>query len=463
MDMSVDDKNEAIGGRYQVERVLGEGALGRTMLACDGERGGRRVAIKELLPSRLKRWKDLDLFHRECRTLQGLEHPGIPSYLDDFVIEDPEGRAPPRLFLVQEFVDGKSLQDHLDEGRVFDEMEVRDIARQTLIVLRYLHGLNPPAIHRDLKPANLMMRPDNSVVLIDFGAVREAVTADGIGSTIVGTFGYMPPEQYTGKSVPATDLFALGATCVQLLSGRPPSDLFEGLHHFKIPDDLPVTLGFENVLMKLTHPEVASRYASASDVLQDLVHGFLMVRKEKLTGDLPIPHRIIAAPRYFPGFVLRDAYTGRGHLTTVVLVVLGLFLTLGFPLAVAFLGQWVWLAPAIGLLLFAGALGWPAARKSWNEIGVYRRGTYALGEITGRFLSSTSMAVANLTYRYRVGNGFRHGCIATSDSSYLDLGPGDPVGVVYLDDEPEEHVLYAVPAEWSRVQQESVRQLKTHP
>lgn len=442
---------EILKEQYEVQKVLGEGALGRTMLAIDLKNSRNLVAIKELLPSRMKRWKDLDLFHRECKTLQGLSHSGIPSYFEDFVI-DSDAETPPRLFLVQEFVQGKSLQDLLDEGETFNEERVRDIVRQVLAILDYLHTRNPPVIHRDIKPSNLMLSSEGKVSLIDFGAVRESVTFDGVGSTIVGTFGYMPPEQYAGKSVPGTDLFALGATCVQLLTGKPPTDLLEGIHQFKIPADLPITLGFENILLRLTEPEVDRRFSSASEVLKELDTGFLMVAKAEILGSLPIPHAIRPAPRPFPGFFLRDAYLGQSHLTVLLLSSFGVLLTATFPVVVLSSGQ-----PEFALLgafatMIAGMMAATVTRKARREIDVYRRGIYALGEVTGVFLSTSVDHATNLTYRYRVGQEFEHGSLSTVDSDYQKLTPGDPIGVIYLADEPSEHVMYAVPTKWSKEQ-----------
>lgn len=447
---------EILKDRYEVQSVLGEGALGRTMFAHDLTRQNAPVAIKELLPSRMKRWKDLDMFHRECSTLQALSHPGIPEYFEDFVIEG-EGDAPPRLFLVQEFVEGKSLQDRLDAGETFDEVRTRELLTQLLKILDYLHTLNPPVIHRDIKPANLMLKPDGQLVLIDFGAVREAITFDGVGSTIVGTFGYMPPEQYAGKSVAATDLFAVGATCVQLLTGKPPSELFEGLHQFKIPADLPVTLGFEHILLKLTEPELERRFQAATDVLEQLELKFLMVPKAEVVGELPIPHEIRPAPRPYPGFFLRDAYHGRSHLSVILMCALGVILTAIFPVVVLVTGQPAFAVLGGFALVICVAMAVNVTRKARNEIDVYRRGDYALGEITGTFWSNNSDNT-NLTYRYRVGNGFRHGYVSTTDKVYAVLTPGDPIGVIYLPENPTEHVMYAVPKAWARKQNVVVQQ-----
>ncbi|MBA2662528.1 MAG: serine/threonine protein kinase [Bradymonadaceae bacterium] len=459
-DVAAKQPLETLKGVYSVEQVLGEGALGRTYLASDNSRGGAKVAIKELLPSRMKRWKDYELFHRECSMLRSLNHPGIPSYFEDFIVESDDPSVPARLFLVQRFVDGRSLQDRLDDGEVFSEERVRDVAVQALEILCYLHGLNPKVIHRDIKPSNLMLTPGGKVILIDFGAVREAVTADGLGSTIVGTFGYMPPEQYAGQSVAATDLFALGATCVQLLTGREPGELFEGLHTFRIPDDLPVTLGFERILLGMTEPEVSRRFQSAQEVLDELAFGFLMVPKDAITGKLPIPNEIRPAPRPMPGFQLRDAYHGRSHLSVLLVGGVGATLTLVFPITAIWLGSGA--LSILGFFLVAATL-WSAGMVSLRariEIDAYRRGIYTLGEVTGRFLSASSgVEFTHMTYRYRAGSGFLYGSVSTRDRAYRTLSPGDPVGVIYLSEEPDEHVMYAVPAEWAKRQTVGLRQL----
>jgi hypothetical protein len=439
-----------VRGRYELRRVLGEGALGRTYLAYNRSIF-ELVAIKELLPSRMKRWKDFDLFARECATLRSLEHPGIPRYVEDFIIED-EGGVASRLFLVQEFVEGEDLQEMLDRGHKFSEDEVREIALQVLNILDYLHHSTPPVIHRDIKPANLMMTAEGKVKLIDFGAVREAITADGMGSTVVGTFGYMPPEQYAGASSAGTDLFALGATCVQLLSGRAPGELFEGLHTFQLPEELEVSLGLEQILLKMTEAEVERRYQSAREVVMDLRSRFLMTSRAAVRSALPIPRELRPAPRPWPGFHLRDARLGWSHTGIIGLTLLGAAVSVLFPFVVLFIGQGAWAALGAFVSVCTCAMASAVSRHAREEVEVYRRGQYTLGEVTGRFLSSSNDAGVHLTYRYKVEGGFAHGSIATGDAAYQALSVGDPLGVLYMPDAPARHILYAVPAAWARQQ-----------
>jgi serine/threonine protein kinase len=198
--------------RYRRLESLGRGGQGHTFVAIDSDTG-QRVALKEI-SLKQSDWKTFDLFERECQVLRALDHSGIPRYLDAFAVED-EGRY----VLVMELVEGSSLQQQLDEHHLFSEGELFLVLHQTLDILEYLHGLHPAVIHRDVKPANLVRRPDNRLALVDFGGVRRALAPEG-GSTVIGTFGYMAPEQLHGEANPATDIYGLGATLAALACGK---------------------------------------------------------------------------------------------------------------------------------------------------------------------------------------------------------------------------------------------------
>ncbi len=144
--------------------------------------------------------------------LGGLRHHGVPELFEFFELDAGLGKGL-ELYLAMEWIDGVSLQARLEEGPRLDPTEVMQLASDVLDVLIYLHGRSPPVFHRDIKPSNIVIRTDGTPVLIDFGGVCDGWRkASDSGDTIVGTTGYMPPEQYMGQVGPWSDLYALGAT-----------------------------------------------------------------------------------------------------------------------------------------------------------------------------------------------------------------------------------------------------------
>jgi serine/threonine protein kinase len=203
-------------GRYRVARVLGEGAQATTFDATDTTTG-RAVAIKRFRVRGAKSWKEVELAEREAKVLAHLAHAGLPRYIEHF---EEAGE----LFLVTEKIPGQSLAALRARGVTFGERDVLRFLNDAAATLGYLHGRAPPIVHRDIKPSNVVRRPDGSYVLIDFGAVRDRMKPEG-GSTVVGTFGYMAPEQFQGRAMPTSDVYAVGATALTLLTGREPEDL----------------------------------------------------------------------------------------------------------------------------------------------------------------------------------------------------------------------------------------------
>jgi hypothetical protein len=203
-------------GRFVVLGLLGEGSQGRTFDGVD-KKEGRAVAIKRFDVRGARSWKDVELAEREASVLQSLSHPMLPKYVDRF---EEEGA----LYLVMEKIEGESLASLKARGQTLSEGEIDRLLHDASEVLDYLHGRSPPVIHRDLKPGNVIRRPDGSFAFVDFGAVRAKLAPKG-GSTVVGTFGYMAPEQFQGRALPASDIYAIGATAISMLTGSEPEDL----------------------------------------------------------------------------------------------------------------------------------------------------------------------------------------------------------------------------------------------
>jgi serine/threonine protein kinase len=203
-------------GRYVVLGSLGAGSQGETLDAVD-KREGRPVAIKRFALRSAKSWKDVELAEREATVLAALNHPGLPRYIAHF---EEDGA----LYLVMEKIEGETLAARRKRGQTLSHEQVVRFLSDAAACLRYLHGHAPPIVHRDIKPGNVILRPDGSYCVVDFGSVRDRLKPEG-GSTVVGTFGYMAPEQFQGRSAPGSDVYAVAATALSLLTGREPEDL----------------------------------------------------------------------------------------------------------------------------------------------------------------------------------------------------------------------------------------------
>lgn len=251
-------------GDYRVLRVVHQSARGRLYLAEGPD--GQKVALKELVFATVPDVETIEAFEREAAVLRQLEHDRIPRFVGSF--RAGQG-VHTRLYLAQTYVEGHSLAQRLDAHR-FDEAEARVIARQVLEVLAFLHGRSPRVLHRDLKPSNLVQRPDGSIALVDFGASRDLAASVTHGSTLVGTFGYMPPEQLGGTVSPSSDLYALGATLVHLLSRRPPGELLDPSMGLAFEKAINVSPHFSRFLGRLTQRDPAQRFQSAAEALTAL-------------------------------------------------------------------------------------------------------------------------------------------------------------------------------------------------
>ena len=254
---------------YQIEKELGQGGFATSWLARD-TRNQQLCVLKKINLAQMDTWKSLELFERECKTLKHLKHPGIPHFIDAWSHEGNNEQAPEAV-LVQEYIPGKNLEQWLEDGRRFSEAEALELALQMCEILSYLHGFSPPVIHRDIKPGNVILDDKQRLFLIDFGAVKQTLSSQSQSVTLIGTFGYMPLEQMEGRSLPASDLYSLGATLVFLLSGRTPAELER--KNLKL-DFRPHTLlsnKFNQILDTLLEPDLSKRYSNVAELQADLL------------------------------------------------------------------------------------------------------------------------------------------------------------------------------------------------
>ena len=247
-----------IDERYKVLNIIGRGGMSIVYLAMN-EKVNKQWAVKEVIKND---YKDFEVDKKEIEMMKKLKHRNLPSIVD--VIEKENS-----LLIVMDYIEGRSLDVILAEQGAQPEKIVIDWAKQLCEALGYLHGQTPPIIYRDMKPANVMLKPDGTLMLIDFGAARE-YNPQNIKDTIsLGTRGYAAPEQYRedGQSDVRTDIYCLGVMLFQLLTGENP-------HGLRPIRDLKQELsaGLESIVLKCTQIKKEDRYQSIPELLYALEH-----------------------------------------------------------------------------------------------------------------------------------------------------------------------------------------------
>jgi serine/threonine protein kinase len=257
--------------RYQAVKPLGRGGFARTYLAIDHQ-DGQSCLVKQLAYRGEGAWLQQNaahLFRQEAKQLEQLAgHPQIPQLIEQFS-EDTS------LYLVLAYIQGQDLKQELQQQGLFSDRKICSLLLELLPILEFIHARQ--VIHGDIKPENLLRTHTKKLVLIDFGIACLA-TAGAASQRItgLGSPGYAAPEQMEqGKILPASDLFSLGATCVQLLTGQPPAELWAKHSYIWVKDwpqslSKPVSPQLTQVLDRMLHPNLSQRYASAAEALHDI-------------------------------------------------------------------------------------------------------------------------------------------------------------------------------------------------
>ncbi|MFN6531299.1 serine/threonine-protein kinase [Nostoc sp. ChiSLP03a] len=257
--------------RYRAIKPIGQGGFGKTFLAVDEDKPSKpRCVIKQFYPqsqgtSTLA--KAVELFNQEAVQLDELgKHPQIPELLAYFTQEN-------RQYLVQEFIDGQNLAQELAHRGAFSEIEIWQLLNDLLPVLQFCHARH--VIHRDIKPENIILREsDRKLVLVDFGAAKSATGAalNKTGTTI-GSPEYVAPEQMRGRAIFASDIYSLGATCINLLTVRSPFDSYDTNNDTWVWQQYlktPVRNELSRILNKMLESIPIRRYQTVDEVLKDL-------------------------------------------------------------------------------------------------------------------------------------------------------------------------------------------------
>ena len=350
--------------RYELKTELSRKAGRRTYRAID-KQTDLEVIVKVLLFGPEFKWEALRLFEREIEVLRSLDHPTIPKYLDSFDVEMTKAKG---FGLVQTNISALSLEESVQRGRVFSESDIREIGRSLLETLIYLHRMSPPVIHRDIKPSNVLLgdRSGNfvgDVYLVDFGAVQTAVMSDRQTMTVVGTYGYMPPEQFAGRSSPGSDLYSLGATLLYLVTGKHPAEMVSEDLALEFGDIEHVSQHLEDWLTRMVQPMKSKRFGSALEALEALEKrsspslSNLASQPTSKSGDLYLDIRtkkldIVFTPQKV--LIRRIDPTYRSDATKVNL---GLMILL--PLMICIYFQW-WIAGFLARLLAFNIFNIPA-------------------------------------------------------------------------------------------------------
>ncbi|WP_404784693.1 GUN4 domain-containing protein [Altericista sp. CCNU0014] len=261
-----------LAGRYRAVQSIGVGGFASTFKAVDEHRLGTPCVIKQFLPQQQDNptyQKAVDLFTQEAFLLKDLgNHPQIPE-LKAFLEQDG------RLYIVQQYIEGRSLRREFEQRGCFDEAEIIQMLKSLLPVLQFIHDQR--VIHRDIKPSNIIRKVDGTLVLIDFGSSHQSYTRLFDRRTPkTATPGYAPPEQMKGQVYPNSDLFSLGLTCLRLLTGSFPDEygadpLLNDRGEWCLDNAIQgLSDGLAVVFENLLQTDASHRYASAQAALEDL-------------------------------------------------------------------------------------------------------------------------------------------------------------------------------------------------
>ncbi len=269
-----------IDGKYEILKEIGRGGMSVVYLAMD-KHLNKQWAVKEIRKKGSGKNDEIvvNSLLAEAHLMKRLDHPALPRIVD--IIDNGI-----TIYVVMDYIEGESLDKVLNEHGALPEELVVGWAKQLCDALSYLHSQKPPIIYRDMKPANVMLKPEGNIKIIDFGIAREYKEQNLADTTVLGTKGYASPEAYSGQTDPRSDIFSLGMTMHNLLTGIDPRN---GEPYAPVRQWNPeLSEGIEIIIDRCVEPAAENRYQSCADLLYDLEHpelitkGFKKKQKRKL-------------------------------------------------------------------------------------------------------------------------------------------------------------------------------------
>lgn len=262
-----------IDDKYEILKEIGKGGMSHVYLAMD-KRLNKQWAVKEI--RKVGNGKNDEIIVNsllaEANLMKRLDHPALPRIVD--IIDNGI-----TIYVIMDYIEGESLDKILEHYGAQPEERVIDWGKQLCDALSYLHSQKPPIIYRDMKPANIMLKPEGNIKIIDFGIAREYKEQNLADTTVLGTKGYAPPEQYSGQTDARSDIFALGMTMHQLLTNIDPRN---GEPYAPVRQWNPeLSEGIEIIIDKCVEPAAENRYQSCADLLYDLEHPELITKGYK--------------------------------------------------------------------------------------------------------------------------------------------------------------------------------------
>ncbi len=273
-----------VDGKYEILKEIGRGGMSVVYLAMD-KRLNKQWAVKEIRKKGSGKNDEIivNSLLAEANMMKKLDHPALPRIVD--IVDNGI-----TIYVVMDYIEGESLDKILNEYGAQPEELVIGWAKQLCDALSYLHSQKPPIIYRDMKPANVMLKPEGNIKIIDFGIAREYKEQNLADTTVLGTKGYAPPEQYSGQTDPRSDIFALGMTMHHLLTGIDPrnGEAYASVRQWN-PE---LSEGIEIIIDRCVEPAAEKRYQNCENLLYDLEHpelitkGFKKKQKRKLISFL---------------------------------------------------------------------------------------------------------------------------------------------------------------------------------